>query len=123
MLCDCVIIRINNPAHAYISMSYNRHTYSPCYNHVCAYIVMSSHTTISSVDDAPPWCAEMVVVSKPSGAVTIFVDLTHLNQNVIREYHPLPNIDDTLAQLTVARKFTKLDANSGFWQIPLTKTS
>ena len=48
MLCDCVIIRVNNTAHAYISMSYNRHTYGPYYNHVCAYIVMSSHTTIAT---------------------------------------------------------------------------
>lgn len=53
----------------------------------------------------------------------ICVDLTHLNKNVLREYHPLPNIDDTLAQLTEATKFTKLDANSGFWQIPLAKSS
>ena len=84
---------------------------------------MQATGIISPVDDPSPWCAGMVVVPKPSGAVRIYVDLTHLNQNVLREYHPLPNIDDTLAQLTGARKFTKLDANSGFWQIPLAKTS
>ena len=84
---------------------------------------MQATGIISPVDDPSPWCAGMVVVPKPSGAVRICVDLTHLNQNVLREYHPLPNIDDTLAQLTGARKFTKLDANSGFWQIPLAKTS
>ncbi len=32
-------------------------------------------------------------------------------------------MDDTLAQLTEAKVFSKLDANSGFWQIPLAKTS
>ena len=49
--------------------------------------------------------------------------MKHLNQSVLREYRPLPNVDDTLAQLAGAKKFTKLDANCGFWQIPLAKTS
>ena len=84
---------------------------------------MQTTGIISSVDDPSPWCAGMVVVPKSSGSVRICVDLTYLNQNVLREYHPLPNVDDTLAQLKVAKKFTKLDANSGFWQIPLAKTS
>ena len=37
----------------------------------------------------------------------------------MREYHPLPSVDHTLAQLAGARVFIKLDANSGFWQIGL----
>ena len=36
-----------------------------------------------------------------------------------RERHPLPAVDQTLAQ----QLFTKLDANSGFWQIPLAPAS
>ena len=32
-------------------------------------------------------------------------------------------MDETLAQLAGAKKFSKLDANSGFWQIPLAKQS
>ena len=42
-----------------------------------------------------------------------------LNGNVLRETHPMPHVDDTLAQLAGASIFSKLDANSGFWQIPL----
>ena len=41
----------------------------------------------------------------------------------MREIHPLPTVDDTLAKLSGATVFTKLDANSGFWQIPLAKES
>jgi len=41
----------------------------------------------------------------------------------LHEHHPLPKIDDTLAQLSGATTFTKLDANSGFWQVPLSESS
>lgn len=35
----------------------------------------------------------------------------------------MPKVDETLAQMTGARIFSKLDANSGFWQIPLARES
>ena len=65
----------------------------------------------------------MVVVPKTNQKVPICVDLTHLNKNVQRERHILTSVDHTLAQLAEARYFTKLDANSGFWQVPLSKES
>lgn len=37
--------------------------------------------------------------------------------------HPLPKADDTLAQLAGATVFSKIDANCGFWQVPLTENS
>ena len=53
----------------------------------------------------------------------ICVDLKLLNQSVVRETHPIPRVDEILAQLAGATYFTKLDANSGFWQIPLSSES
>ena len=41
----------------------------------------------------------------------------------MREIHPIPSVDEVLAQLAGAFCFTKLDANSGFWQIPLSPES
>ena len=61
--------------------------------------------------------------TKKSGNVRICVDLKPLNRSVLRETHPIPKVDDTLAQLTGATCFSKLDANSGFWQIPLAEQS
>ena len=84
---------------------------------------MEAAGVISKVDESTPWCAGMVVVPKKSGAVRICVDLKSLNESVLREVHPIPKVDETLAQLTGASLFTKLDANSGFWQIPLAKES
>ena len=54
------------------------------------------------------WCASMVVVPKPSGKV---INLKHLNKSVQKEYHPLSCVEETLAQLSGAQVFTKLDTN------------
>ena len=78
---------------------------------------------IVEVKEPTEWCAGMVVVPKADGRVRICVDLTQLNQSVSRERHMLPSVDQTLAQLAGAKIFTKLDANSGFWQIPLSPES
>ena len=78
---------------------------------------------ITRVEQPTEWCAAMVVVPKSNGKVRICVDLTHLNRSVRRERHPLPAVEQSLAQLAGAKVFSTLDANSGFWQIPLNKGS
>ncbi len=84
---------------------------------------MESIGVISKVTKPTPWCAGLVVVPKAKGKIRLCVDLTHLNKWVRRERHILPAVDQTLAMLAGAKVFTKLDATSGFWQIPLTKES
>ena len=78
---------------------------------------------ISRVSEPTDWCAGMVVVPKPDRRVRICVDLTKLNQSVRHERHILPSVEQTLAQLGGVTIFSKLDANSGFWKIELTKES
>ncbi|KAL7828552.1 hypothetical protein SRHO_G00321860 [Serrasalmus rhombeus] len=84
---------------------------------------MESMGVISKVSSPTEWCAGMVVVPKPSGNIRICVDLTNLNKWVKRECHILPSVDQSLAMLSNSKVFTKLDARSGFWQIPLTNES
>ncbi|RXN37427.1 Retrovirus-related Pol poly from transposon opus [Labeo rohita] len=79
---------------------------------------------ISKVTEPTAWCSRMVVVPKPTkNKLRICVDLTPLNAAVKRERHILPAVDQTLAMMSDAKVFTKLDARSGFWQIPLTPES
>ena len=78
---------------------------------------------ISHVEEPTLWCAGMVVVPKPSGSICICVELKPLKESIMQEVHPLPKVDITLAQLTGAKLFTKLDTNSRFWQVPLANTS
>ena len=68
-------------------------------------------------------CSGMVVVPKANGRVRICVNLTHLNKAVKREIHPMSSVDESLAKLGKASVFSKLDANSGFWQLPLDEES
>ena len=84
---------------------------------------MKKQGATSKVDFPTPWYAGIVVVPKKNGSVHICVDLKSSNKSVLRETHPLPIVDETLAKLTGAQVFSKLDANSGFWQIPLTDDS
>ncbi|UYV75118.1 K02A2.6-like [Cordylochernes scorpioides] len=79
---------------------------------------------IGKVEQPTDWCAPMVIVPKPSSNdLRICVDLTALNKFVKREQYPIPSVEYTLAQMGGAKLFSKLDANSGFWQIPLSKYS
>ena len=84
---------------------------------------MKTLGVISPVTDPTPWCAGMVVVPKRSGDVRICIDLKPLNDGVMRETFPIPVVDDSLAKLAGARIFSKVDANSRFWQIPLAPQS
>ncbi|KAL5020662.1 hypothetical protein ScPMuIL_002255, partial [Solemya velum] len=78
---------------------------------------------IEKIDEPSEWCSGMVVVQKPKGGVRICVDLTQLNESVQREIHPMPAVDITLGQLAGAKFFSRLDANSGFWQVQLSEDS
>ena len=84
---------------------------------------MEAMGVITKVTEPTPWCAGMVIVPKRSGDVRICVDLKPLNECVLRETYPIPQVDETLAQLAGAVLFSKLDANCGFWQIPLSAES
>ena len=97
---------------------------------------MNNLQVIRRMDTPTDWCAGMVVVAKSrvvystvegeeteTHKVRLCVDLPKLNESVMREKHDLPSVDQTLGRLAGAKVFTKLDANSWFWQIPLAPSS
>nr|XP_042908526.1 uncharacterized protein K02A2.6-like [Parasteatoda tepidariorum] len=84
---------------------------------------MQELNVIQKVEKPTDWCSPAVVVRKKDGSVRICVDLTTLNRSIKREWHPLPTTEYNLSLLAGAKIFSKLDANSGFWQIPLDEES
>ncbi len=84
---------------------------------------MLRQNVISPVTVPTEWCSGMVCVPKANGNVRICVDFTQLNKGVKREVHPMPSVDESLSKLGQGKVFSKLDANSGFWQVPLDEQS
>ncbi|XP_061167955.1 uncharacterized protein K02A2.6-like [Saccostrea echinata] len=84
---------------------------------------MESAGVISPVDEPTDWCSGLVVIPKKNNCVRLCIDLTQLNKWVRRENFQLPSTEETLNRLAGTKVFSKLDANSGFWQIPLAPTS
>ncbi len=65
----------------------------------------------------------MVVVTKKNGDVRLCVDLKGLNHNIKRERYQIPTMDDILPKLSGSTMFSKLDAASGYYQLPLEPSS
>ena len=66
-----------------------------------------------------PWGFPNVIIRKKDGAYRITTNFKKLNELTIKDAYPLPRIDDALDLLGGAQFFTTLDANMGFFQVPL----
>ena len=85
---------------------------------------METQGVIRRVDEPTLWVNSLVVVEKPkSKKLRVCLDPQHLNKAIQREHFQLPTLDDITTRLSGAQMFSKLDANHGYWQIPLTEDS
>ena len=85
---------------------------------------MEATGVIRKVDEPTEWVNSLVVVEKPkSKKLRVCLDPRPLNTAIRREHYQLPTLEDITTRLTGAHVFSKLDANHGYWQIPLSKSS
>lgn len=70
-----------------------------------------------------PWTSPIVVVPKQDGNVRLCVDMRRANEAIIRERHPIPTVDEVVAELSNSKHFSKLDLRKGYHQIELHEES
>ena len=117
--CEPVKIKMKNDARPY-SVTTARRIPIPLLGKVEKELKrMKDNGVIEEVTEPTEWVSPIVPVLKPSGDVRICVDLKKLNQSVERERYVIPTVDEIVHQLRGSSVFSKLDAASGFWQIPL----
>ena len=84
---------------------------------------MLEQDVIEEVNKPSHWVSNLVIVPKKSGDLMVCCDLREVNHAVVRERYVLPKVDDTLHALRGSKYFAKVDAKSGFFQLPLAEES
>ena len=84
---------------------------------------METLGVIARVEEPTDWVSSMSIVSKPDGSVRICLDPRELNNAIKRAHYPMPTLQDVATRMPHAKVFSKFDATSGYWQLPLTKRS
>ena len=70
-----------------------------------------------------PYAAPILFVKKPNGGLQLCIDFRKLNAITRKDRYPLPLIDETLARITKAKIFTKLDVRQAFHRIRMDPVS
>src|SRR6266487_6612701 len=89
--------------------------YSPLYKMttkeleiVKQYLIDNLHKGFIAPSQAP-FVAPVLFVRKPNGSLRFCIDFRKLNQLTRKDQYPIPLIDETLARISRAKIFTKLD--------------
>lgn len=64
-----------------------------------------------------PWAAPVLLARKASGGLRFCVDYRRLNALTKKDRYPLPLIEETLARISKAKIFTKIDIRQAFHRI------
>ena len=60
-----------------------------------------------------------MLVERKDGSIRFCIDYRNLNKVTQKDAYPLPLPDQVQDKLSGMKYFTKLDLNSGYWQIPI----
>jgi hypothetical protein len=68
-----------------------------------------------------PYGAPVHFVHKKDGMLRMCVDYRALNKATMKNWYPLPRIDDLFDRLSGAKVFSRIDLRSGYYQIRIAK--
>ena len=66
-----------------------------------------------------PYSAPVLLVKKKDGKMRFCIDYRKLNQVLIFDGEPMPDVQGLFAQLGRSTMFSKLDLTKGYWQVPM----
>ena len=69
---------------------------------------------ITKVEEPTRWVNSLVVETKPSGDIRVCLDPIDLKKAILREYHPIPVVEDIIPEMKDSNLFTKLDLKDGY---------
>src|SRR3954468_23579168 len=70
-----------------------------------------------------PWSSPILLAPKNDGGLRAVADLRKVNDCIIRDGFPMPDVNESLDQLAGSKWFSLLDFSSAFWQLPLAERS
>ena len=69
-----------------------------------------------------PWGALVLFAKKKDKTLRLCIDYRQLNRVTIKNWYPLPRIDDLFDQLRGARVYSKIDLRTGYHQLRVRET-
>jgi len=97
--------------------------YSPLYKIITAELEATKKYLLENLNKGfitpsqSPFAAPVLFVRKPNGSLWFCIDYRKLNQITRKDWYPLPLINETLARISRAKIFTKLDIRQAFHRI------
>ena len=72
-----------------------------------------------NINEATDWCHNLVLVRKPNGKLRVCLDPRTINKALRFNIHNARTFQDVTSSIRKVTKVSKIDANSGFWTLPV----
>ena len=75
------------------------------------------------INEATDWVHNLVLVRKPNGKLCVCLDPRTINRALRFNVHNSHTFQDISSSIRGVKKISKIDANSGFWTLPMSQES
>ena len=75
------------------------------------------------INEATDWVHNLVLVRKPNGKLHVCLDPRMINRALRFNVHNSQTFQDISSSIRGVKKISKIDANSGFWTLPMSQES
>ena len=74
---------------------------------------------IEATSEPSEWTSALAVTHKQNGDLRVRIDPGGLNKALQRVQHPVPTVEELVAEVANAKVFSKCDVRNGFWHVEL----